>query len=59
MYVYIKIELRSHINNFHPALFLQLLVAKSPVAPFTNLIYTIEARGLVLQGMSNKVFIQV
>ncbi|KAK2170687.1 hypothetical protein LSH36_1g15005 [Paralvinella palmiformis] len=29
----------------------QLLVAKSPVAPFTNLIYTIEARGLVLQGL--------
>lgn len=28
----------------------QILIAKSPLAPFTSFIYTIEEKGLVLQG---------
>ncbi|KAB1277757.1 DNA repair protein RAD51-like protein 2 [Camelus dromedarius] len=30
----------------------QILIAKSPVAPFTTFVYTIEKEGLVLQGPS-------
>lgn len=28
----------------------QILIAKSPLAPFTSFVYTIEKEGLVLQG---------
>lgn len=28
----------------------QILIAKSPLAPFTAFVYTIEKEGLVLQG---------
>ena len=31
---------------------LQILIAKSPVAPFTHFVYTIQASGFVLQGRS-------
>ena len=29
----------------------QILVAKSPIAPFANFVYTVEASGIVLKGM--------
>lgn len=29
---------------------LQVLIAKSPLAPFTSFVYTIRKEGLVLQG---------
>lgn len=31
-------------------LYVQILIAKSPLAPFTSFAYTIEKEGLVLQG---------
>ncbi|XP_072819382.1 DNA repair protein RAD51 homolog 2 isoform X1 [Vicugna pacos] len=33
----------------------QILIAKSPVAPFTTLVYTIEKEGLVLQGSRTEI----
>lgn len=31
-------------------LYVQILIAKSPLAPFTSFAYTIKKEGLVLQG---------
>lgn len=31
-------------------LYVQILIAKSPLAPFTSFAYTIQKEGLVLQG---------
>uniref|UniRef100_A0A8D0FNV3 DNA repair protein RAD51 homolog 2 n=1 Tax=Strix occidentalis caurina TaxID=311401 RepID=A0A8D0FNV3_STROC len=45
------------ILQYHDLLTRQLLVAKSPVAPFSSFFYTIEKSGLVLQGKTRALFV--